>query len=342
MSVNLDRHPSARIAERTDDRLRSMERTLWTYVPVSNPTAASCAAFPSAPDTPASTSASKSPSPDTGLWLSLSGKVTQRPLSWRGWQTRPWIRRLSGTISDLSTVDRSAGAFISSLPVIPANPSATPAGGAAKPIRVTYGRTSPVSSTRSDPSGSGVRMSRGTSLWDFPTSSTAYGAWATRQRRACSQREKLALGTDGAASSSWPTPTASDGGYVPDLMIEAGQVRLVSPADIATKSGGQFAVSESTRAWMALWRTLKAVGWTATASSFRFSPPVRVSFKHGNGSSLRDLTPNPQFYEHLMGWPTGWTAPGAPATEYAAWLQRARGQFSSLLTSWTPGEADPS
>ncbi len=94
-------------------------------------------------------------------------------------------------------------------------------------------------------------------------------------------------------------------------------------------------MSESTRAWTSLWSTLKAVGWTATAASFRSSPPVRVSFKHGKGSSLRDLKPNPQFYEMMMGWPIGWTAPGAPVTEYAAWLQRARGQFSRLLTDWT-------
>jgi hypothetical protein len=127
---------------------------------------------------------------------------------------------------------------------------------------------------------------------------------------------------------------------VPDLLVEAGQIRLVSPADITTGSGGQFAVSESTRAWTALWSTLKAVGWSASPASFRSSPQVRVSFKHGKGSSLRGLTPNPQFYELMMGWPTGWTAPGVPVTGYAAWLQRARGQFSNLLTDWTLNGAE--
>jgi hypothetical protein len=37
-----------------------------------------------------------------------------------------------------------------------------------------------------------------------------------------------------------------------------------------------------------------------------------------------------------MGWPIGWTAPGASVTEFAAWLRRSRGQFSSLLTSFHP------
>lgn len=82
-------------------------------------------------------------------------------------------------------------------------------------------------------------------------------------------------------------------------------------------------------------------GMVGDIASFRSSPRVRVSFKHGKGSSLRDLTPNPQFYELMMGWPTGWTAPGAPVTAYAAWLRRARGQFSNLLTSWTPEEQTP-
>jgi len=127
---------------------------------------------------------------------------------------------------------------------------------------------------------------------------------------------------------------------VPDLLIEAGEIRLVSPQDITTGSGGQFSLSESARSWTSLWSTLKAVGWAATPASFRSSPRVRVSFKHGKGSSLRDLIPNPLFYELTMGWPIGWTAPEAPATGYAAWLRHSRGAFSRLLTSWTPGEAD--
>lgn len=123
---------------------------------------------------------------------------------------------------------------------------------------------------------------------------------------------------------------------MPDLLIEAGQIRLVSPEYITAGSGGQFALNESSRVWTMLWSTLKAVGWTASQASFRSSPRVRVSYKHGNSSSMGDLMPNPQFYELMMGWPIGWTAPGAPATGYAAWLQRSRSQFLRLLTSWTP------
>jgi hypothetical protein len=169
-------------------------------------------------------------------------------------------------------------------------------------------------------------------------SSAAFTSWATAQRRACSRREKRALRTDAGASSSWPTPTASDAGYVPDLVLENGTIRIVSPAHVETDSGGQFALAEASRTWTALWLSLAAMGWTATAMSSRSSPPVRVSYRLGKGSSLSGLMPNPQFYEMVMGWPIGWTAPGEPVTEFAAWLRRARGLFSKLLTDWMPDD----
>lgn len=62
-------------------------------------------------------------------------------------------------------------------------------------------------------------------------------------------------------------------------------------------------------------------------------PPVRVSFRHGASSSLSGLTSNPRFYEHLMGWPIGWSDAAQPATGFAAWLRRSRGELSRLLTS---------
>ena len=315
-----------------------MERTLWTYVPTSNLSTTTSEASPSAPVTAASTSACTSPNPDIALWLSSNGKATLRPLSWPGWKTRPWLKRLSGTISEPSMVKRGAAAFISSLPAIRASHSATRASEAGTRIRVTFGPRSPASSTRCDPNGSGARTSKATCPWASPTSPQAYAAWATRQRQACSQREKLAQATGVAASSSWPTPTRSDGGYVPDLILNQGTVRLATPADIPDHSGGQYALNESARAWTTLWLTMKAMGWSAAATSYQSSPQVRVTFKSGNGSFHSTLAPNPQFYELVMGWPTGWTAPEAPVTAFAAWLHRSRGQFSSLLTSWKADE----
>ena len=44
------------------------------------------------------------PSPGTVLWVTSSGTPSPRPSSWRGWRTRPWIRRLSGTTLPASMV----------------------------------------------------------------------------------------------------------------------------------------------------------------------------------------------------------------------------------------------
>ncbi len=312
-----------------------MERNLWTFVPTSHLKTTTSAASPCVRDMPVSTLDCTSPNPDTGLWLSSNGKPMQRPLSWRGWQTRPWVRHLSGTTCEPSTADRGVAAFISSLPVIHASPSASQANAPVRTTRVTFGPRLPESSTKSNPNGSSAKTSRDTCRWDTPTSPPAFAAWATRQRRESLQREKQAQATGVAACSSWPTPTASDGGYVPDLILDRGTFRVTSPLDISEGSGGQYPLSETARAWTSLWLTLQAVGWTSKMASSPSSHQVRVSFKNGKGSCIASLKPNPQFYEMIMGWPIGWTAPGAQVTGYAAWLRRSRGQFSRLLTTWT-------
>lgn len=316
------------------------EPTLWTYLPHSPRNRVISEGFLSVPAMPASISASTSPSQDIGLWVSSSGTATRRPLSWRGWRTRPWLRRLSGTISDPSMASRGAGAFISSLPVIPASPSAMRESEEATPTLVTCGQTSPASSEKSSPNGSSARMSKGTCLWDLPTSPATFDAWATRQRQACSRREKRALATAGAGSSSWPTPTASDAGYFPDLTIANGAVATVAPMDISEGSCGQFSLTNSARIWASLWMVLKAVGWSAALATPPSSHPVRVSFKHGNTSFVSGLISNPQFFEMVMGWPIGWTAPERPVTAFAAWLQRSRGRFSNLLSDFDDGATE--
>lgn len=173
------------------------------------------------------------------------------------------------------------------------------------------------------------------SIWDCPTSSVTWSAWATRQRSASSRREKRAQVIGVAGSSSWPTPTARDSGYQTDLLISSGSIKLAAPADIDPESGGQFPLSWSSRTWTALFLILQSLGIPLSAAQPNSSLPVRVTFKGGSGSLLSALRPNPLFYELMMGWPTSWTAPGEPVTEFAAWLLLSRGRFSRLLTSFT-------
>nr|WP_238475362.1 hypothetical protein [Sphingomonas cavernae] len=176
-------------------------------------------------------------------------------------------------------------------------------------------------------------------MWDSPTSSNAFKVWTTALRQDCSRREKQARATGVAASSSWPTPTASDAGYFPELLVGPATIHLSKPLDIADGSCGQYAINTASRSWTLLWLTLKALGVRPECLSSPSSPPVLLSFKHGPTSSTAGLISNPQFYEHLMGWPIGWTDPEVPVTEFAVWLQRSRGQLSKLLSMRTAKQA---
>lgn len=138
-----------------------------------------------------------------------------------------------------------------------------------------------------------------------------------------------------AGSSCWPTPTASDGGYFPDLIIADQALRMTGPFDCSMGSAGQFGLTTSARSWTCLWLTMKGLGWTPTASA-RSSRPVRISFKSGTGSFLADLISNPRFSDLMMGWPIGWSDPARPATGFAAWLRLSRGRLSRLLTAAPP------
>jgi hypothetical protein len=177
-------------------------------------------------------------------------------------------------------------------------------------------------------------MSKAISIWDLPRSQDSYATWVTAQRRACSRREKLAVAIGVADSSFWPTPTASDAGYFPDVMIASSGLKIVKPACISEGSGGQFSLNNASRSWTLMFLAVRGLGFAMVpAPSRRSLPEVRLNFQHGTGSSLAGLISNPQFYELVMGWPIGWSDPGVPVTEFARWLQRSRGQLSRVLTS---------
>ena len=310
----------------------SEDLALWLYTPNMPMSTTSSEGFPYAPATVALISAFTSPSQGIELCVTLSGKPMRRPLSWRGWRTRPWLRRLYGTISQPLTAAHGAAEFISSLPDIPVSLSASLESAEASKTLATSGQPSAASSERSPPAGCSWKTSKATSIWDFPKSAENWSAWVTTLRRDCSRREKSAPPIDDAASSCWPTPTASDKGYFPDLIIGPHLVKTTSPFDISRESGGQYPLALAARAWTILWMILQAVGWTSAATAIcPSSPLVRVTFRGGKGSFADGLTSNPVFYEMVMGWPMQWTAPEGSVTGFAAWLRRSRGLFSSAL-----------
>jgi hypothetical protein len=323
--------------EPSPDRRQSDHRRLdlWLHVPqASGPSKTTFAVSPCAPVTPESISDCISRNPDIELFVMSSGTPKRRPLSSRAWMTRPWLQRLFGTISDPLMAARCAGEFTSSLPVIHASPSASLDTAEAQPIRAICGQKSHGSLTKSDQNGCSQKMSKGTSIWDLPTSSNSFAAWTIAAKRDCSARLKRAQATGVTGSSFWPTPTVQDHGNAADIKIENGDIRFVTTCDLSPRNAGQFGLSRAARSWTILWLAMQSLGWIPGRSRTS-SLLVHLNFKTGLKSFHGSLTSNPRFHDWMMGWPENWTSATDPVTEYAAWLRRSRGQLSRLLLRGT-------
>ena len=162
---------------------------------------------------------------NTDVCVTSSGKPMQRPLLWRGWKTRSWIGRLSGTISRPLMADVGVDEWISSLGVIRANRSVSPAADLVSAIRVTcgpiydalsekYGRHSVFSRT----SLSTLTMDLMPSAPTFENSDTEWKTIKASLRSDCLARRKWArrTGGNGYSSSLWPTATANDDNKSPE------------------------------------------------------------------------------------------------------------------------------
>ena len=177
---------------------------MWLYVPPEY--------CPSAPALEESTSVSDSPSPAPVLFVSLSGKPAQRPLSWPEWKNRPWIKRLSGTICRPSMAARGVERWISSLQDCPASPTPSQEPKKATPTIELSGPSSCASSEKCAPPWSSSRTSQLSLPGDgFGLLERNYASWVTRSKiRSSSAREMLAHHIGGSESSSWPTARADD------------------------------------------------------------------------------------------------------------------------------------
>ncbi|CDN93465.1 hypothetical protein BN949_02619 [Agrobacterium tumefaciens] len=297
---------------------------MWLYIPPEMTSAASRFA----PASAASNSASTSQNQTIELFVTSSGKPSLRPLSWQGWKTRPWIRRLSGMTLPPSTARLGVERFISSLPDIPASPSASPAGARARTIPATSGLTSGESSLTLIPSGASSKTSKGICPWEPTRFSGTFDRWALQSKRACSARQKSARPTSVGGSSLWPTPTKS-------IYCTKIEMELVNDCfkmrDDAAAAGSQFGIGKAARLWTQIWMLMQACGATPTRPfSFPSSRPLHLSLNAGHRSSPGDLTFNPNFSDWIMGWPIGWTDPTQPVTAWSAWLQRMRGELSKM------------
>lgn len=285
-------------------------------------------------------------SPDIELWVTASGKPSLRPLSWRGWKTRPWIRLLSGTMWRRLMGDLGVGEWISSLPVTPASPFLSLDDEAAPPTPGTSGLISPESSPRWVPGTPSLRTSPTTSTSDSPRSEMNYTEWVTKLRQESSARLKWARHIFANDSSFWPSPKGSEGAG------GAGREGRDGGMDLRTMTQEAWPTPsvEGNRNRHGL--TTKAGDGLQTAAQ-QWATPTQRDYKDGGDPSLKVPTNallgrqaprtmvtgeeslsenhglnqpsgrrlNPLFVEALMGLPIGWSDPTQrlDPTDFARW-----------------------
>lgn len=175
---------------------------MWLYVP-----STFC---PSAPESGDLNSESNLPSPEPEPCAMSNGKLTRRPLSWRGWKTRPWIKLLVGTMSRPSMAARGVESWIASLGGTLANLSLLQENAAEPTILGISGHTSPGLSERCVQLFASSRMCQTTSTSDSAMYAKTFGEWVTELKREYSLRRKSEPRISESDSSSWPTATAMD------------------------------------------------------------------------------------------------------------------------------------
>jgi len=192
----------------------------WLYLPpavLPKPRTRACTDFPSVPEPVELISGSPSPVPGIALFVTSSGRPMRRPPSWRGWKTRPWIARLSGTTLPPLMATRGVERWISSLVDTRASRSRSRASARARLIPDICGPISRGSSLNANPNGCFWKTSPIISTSVIARSEASWKAWATGLRKASLRRQKLAhrINVNGCSSLpdgehvNWPTPRAS-------------------------------------------------------------------------------------------------------------------------------------
>jgi hypothetical protein len=193
----------------------------------------------------------------TELYVTLNGTPTRRPYSWRGWKTRPWIKRLSGTRLSLSTAQRGADAFILSLPDFPVSRSPSPASAGAPKTIAGSGLPLLESFATWSHGSCFLRMSRRLFEEECSTYLEPWPSSGSMRSGTCFWRPKRARRTGGSDCLFWPTATA-DGG-------KRGQIERDSPNwEIKIQQrriNGAGLISDDLASSAAAWATPSARDW---------------------------------------------------------------------------------
>ena len=237
----------------------------------------------------------KSPNPDTELYVTLSGKPQRRPLSWRGWKTRPYIRRLSGTMLAPSMADRGVDAFISSLPAIRASRTRQQEKGSVQLMTAGLSTKCYGLSKKCGLFVSSVKTSRGTRTDNLPLSSRHWKEWAIALRQEYSQRQKLARATSANDCSSWPTARANHA-------EKRGNVAALSWSTPNAPNGGRSTAHATMKGRTAYHNGKKVqVGLESQVKNW---PTPKTITGGANSKRSERSAGGPDLQEAVKGWPT--------------------------------------
>jgi len=241
-------------------------------------------------------------------YVTLSGKVTQRPLLWHAWKNRPWIKLLSGMTLPPSTANHGVVSWISSLRDSRVSPSARSASVWGPKTSVGCGVTSRELLAKCAPDGSWAKTSldlltkEGDCL-KYSGRSPHWGMMLSGELYELPRWGPLKEGNASLYLPNWPTPTARD---YKDM---AG--------NLSDRSDGK---SRNDRLGVAV---------------FRCSHPELMRSSCGDECSKSHRRLNPVFVEWIQGLPRGWSMPktgsGPSETELSHYKQRLLFECSQIV-----------
>ena len=234
--------------------------------------------------------------PDPILFVTLSGKASPRPYSWKGWGARSWIKLLSGTILQPLTANRGAELWISSLQDSPASPSAMPGNGGGQTMSGGSGVTLCESFARYDPGSSSWRTSQESFLWDSVEFLETWPGSGSMLSGLCFERRMWVPRTSASGGSAWATPTSRD-----------WKDGACAEADVPINGllGRQVVTG--------------------------FSHQNQTTDQDGESSSSNTRKLNPLFVEMLMGYPIGWTGFEGLGMPWSLYRQRLRSAYLQIV-----------
>lgn len=266
----------------------------------------------------------------------LSGKLSP-PRSWRrAWQTKPWLRRLSGATCEPSTADAGAESWIASLRATRASRSVSLASVVESAILATCGPKSLASLRKSSPASCSSRTSAATSLWDSRLSDASSKEWGIELRRDCLRRLKSARRTSGSgcSSSAWPTIRVEDAescGQHPGATDALNKTAEMWPTPDANPEAPNSSTNRGSDHGGERPRlTVQGLGNRATMWTTPNVPTRGKESKESKESKERRGSGGVDLQTQADAWPT----PGANDHKGSAEMGQRRGQLDEATEHW--------